>query len=254
METHAQHLHKAPGHGWLHYLFEFFMLFLAVTLGFFVENWRDRYAENKRERQFINTLVEDLKLDTTQLTGDILLGKNREAMIDSLIFLLTLKDRSGHGGQIYYFARNISRPSLFFPSDRTILQLKNSGLLRIIRKLDVSNGIMYYDQQLRNLQFAIDDENRMRDGLRDKAGRIFDGSVFNRMFDTPVDSGRTIAYKMPEGDPKLTSDSREYINEYISAAQYLKGPVRAIRVRQESLKTDATKLILLLKKEYDLSE
>src|SRR5215472_10677378 len=189
METHAHHLHKTPGHGWKHYLFEFFMLFLAVTLGFFVENWRDHYVENKRERQFITTLVEDLKLDTTQLTGDILLEKNREAMIDSLIFLLTLKDRSGHGGDIYYFARNISRPSLFFPNDRTILQLKNSGLLRIIRNLDVSDGIMYYDQQLRNLQFAIDDENRMRDGLRDKAGKIFDGSVFNKMFDNLGDGG-----------------------------------------------------------------
>ncbi|HEY4874217.1 MAG TPA: hypothetical protein VIH86_01465 [Puia sp.] len=30
MEVHSQELHKAPGHGWKHYLFEFFMLFLAV--------------------------------------------------------------------------------------------------------------------------------------------------------------------------------------------------------------------------------
>jgi hypothetical protein len=27
METHAQHLHKAPGQGWKHYFFEFLMLF-----------------------------------------------------------------------------------------------------------------------------------------------------------------------------------------------------------------------------------
>jgi len=37
METHANHLHKAPGHGLKHYFFEFFMLFLAVSLGFFLE-------------------------------------------------------------------------------------------------------------------------------------------------------------------------------------------------------------------------
>ena len=34
METHAHHLHKAPGKKWTHYFFEFLMLFLAVFLGF----------------------------------------------------------------------------------------------------------------------------------------------------------------------------------------------------------------------------
>lgn len=252
METHAHHLHKAPGHGWKHYLFEFLMLFLAVTLGFFVENWRDRYVENKKERGFITTLVEDLKSDTSQLTGDISAGKNREIMIDSLIFLLSLPDRSSHGSDIYYYGRNISRPVLFFPNDRTILQLKNSGSLRMIRKLVVSNEIMYYDQQLRNLQFAFDDENKMRDGLREKAGKIFDGTIFNKMFDTLRDSRGFTLYKKPEVNPRLISEDTRDINEYISAAQYLKGPVRAIRLRQESLKTIATDLISLLKKEYNL--
>jgi hypothetical protein len=252
METHAHHLHKAPGHGWKHYLFEFLMLFLAVTLGFFVENWRDSYLENKRERQFIATLSEDLKSDTAQLTGNILAGKNREIMIDSLINLLTLPNRSNHGAEIYYFARNISRPILFFPNDRTILQLKNSGSLRTIRKPAVSNEIMYYDQQLRNLQYGFDDENRMRDGLRDKAGKIFDGSIFNDMFDTLRDIRGITIYKKPEGNPALVSQNSEYINEYVSAAQYLKGPVRAIRFREEILKRIATDLIFLLKKEYRL--
>jgi len=251
METHAHHLHKTPGSGWLHYLFEFFMLFLAVTLGFFVENWRDHYVENKRERQFIITLGEDLKSDTAQLTTDILRGQSRETMIDSLIALLALPARSNYGAQIYYYARNISRPVLFFPNDRTTLQLKNSGLLRIIRKLNVSNAIMFYDQQLRNLQFAFDDENRMRDGLRDRAGKIFDGTVFNQMFDNRDSLPFTI-YKKPQGNPALISQNPEYINDYISVAQYLKGPVRIIRLREENLKEEAIKLILLLKTQYRL--
>jgi len=253
METHAQHLHKAPGHGWKHYLFEFLMLFLAVTLGFFVENWRDRYLENKREREFMVTLVEDLKSDTSQLSSEILAGKQRESMIDSLIFLLKLPDRSSHGAEIYYFARNISRPVLFFPNDRTTLQLKNSGSLRMIRNLAVSNKIMFYDQQLRNFQFTFDDVNRMRDAIREKAGKIFDGSIFNSMFETSRDN-RRLLYKKPEGNPSLISQNPESINEYISAAQYLGGPVRIGRLQQERLKTIATDLILLLKKEYHLKD
>lgn len=197
----------------------------------------------------MSTLVEDLKLDTSQLTAAIAGGENRETMIDSLIYLLILPERSVYGAQMYYYARNISRPVLFLPNDRTILQLKNSGLLRIIRKLNISNEIMSYDQQLRNLQFAFDDENRMRDGLRDKAGKIFDGAIFNKMFDSRDNTALTL-YKKPPGNPALKSQNEEYINEYVSVAQYLKGPVRIIRLREENLKTEATKLIELIKAEY----
>jgi hypothetical protein len=111
---------------------------------------------------------------------------------------------------------------------------------------------MYYDQQLRTLQFASDDENRMRDALRDKAGKIFDGSIFNKMFDSPRDNPDRIIYKKPEGNPLLISGNKEYINEYISTAQYLKGPVRAIRLRQENIMTVARNLISLIKREYHL--
>ena len=53
MEVH-HHAHNADGHRgkkkWTHYLWEFLMLFLAVTLGFFVENQREHYIEHKREK------------------------------------------------------------------------------------------------------------------------------------------------------------------------------------------------------------
>ena len=48
MEVH-QHTHT-PRKKWTHYFWEFFMLFLAVTLGFFVENQREHYIEGQREK------------------------------------------------------------------------------------------------------------------------------------------------------------------------------------------------------------
>ena len=44
METHAEHLHHAPGKKIRHYFFEFLMLFLAVFCGFIAENWREQIA------------------------------------------------------------------------------------------------------------------------------------------------------------------------------------------------------------------
>ncbi len=41
MDTHAHHLHHAPGKRIWHYFYEFLMLFLAVFCGFLAENFRE---------------------------------------------------------------------------------------------------------------------------------------------------------------------------------------------------------------------
>jgi hypothetical protein len=76
METHAHHLHKAPSQGWKHYFFEFFMLFLAVTLGFLVENQREHYVDRKKERVYIRSILKDLVNDTVNFSQFI--GKTLE--------------------------------------------------------------------------------------------------------------------------------------------------------------------------------
>jgi len=67
METHAHALHKAPGEGWKHYLFEFLMLFLAVTLGFIVENLREHFVEHDRANQFLQSMLVDVRTNKRNL-------------------------------------------------------------------------------------------------------------------------------------------------------------------------------------------
>ena len=71
MEVHA-HTHTERKK-WYHYFWEFFMLFLAVTLGFFVENQREHLVERRREKQYISSFIADLRKDIIQL--DSLLEK-----------------------------------------------------------------------------------------------------------------------------------------------------------------------------------
>src|SRR5580700_599740 len=63
METHAQDLHKAPGHGWKHYFFEFFMLFLAITLGFYAENLREDIKNKEEIKLNMSSILSDLRAD-----------------------------------------------------------------------------------------------------------------------------------------------------------------------------------------------
>src|SRR6187549_3266764 len=69
---------------WTHYFWEFFMLFIAVTLGFFVENMREHYIEHKRGLQYIRSFVEDLKTDTAGFSHTIAQYKIKEAQLDQL--------------------------------------------------------------------------------------------------------------------------------------------------------------------------
>ena len=71
METHANHLHHAPGKKFWHYFFEFLMLFLAVFCGFLAENLREKNVEHHREKQFIASMIKDIEADIIQLHEDL---------------------------------------------------------------------------------------------------------------------------------------------------------------------------------------
>ena len=244
MDVHA-HTHT-PRKKWRHYFWEFLMLFLAVFCGFLAEYKLEHTIEHNREKQFITTLIEDLKSDTAQLRQVIAYKMRREKMVDSLIMYLSSPDREKHGSDIYYYARNLTRPQYFFPNDRTIQQLKNSGSLRLIRNLAISDSIMYYDQQVRYLLTLNEDERSIRDNFREVIETVFDGKVFY----SQIDSINFSNYNKPDGNPPLFLTDAISINKVVSGAQYLKSVTRGIRDRQERIKNAAEQLLLFLQKEY----
>ena len=129
------------------------MLFLAVTLGFFVENQREHYIEHQREKQYIRSLIADLKVDNQALDTHIDNITRQLSMMDSMIVLLNNPDLIvKNSGQLYYLGRVSPRFGTLSINNRTFEQLKNSGNFRLIRNLNTSDKIMaYYDklQQIR---------------------------------------------------------------------------------------------------------
>src|SRR6476620_5206719 len=82
MEVH--HPSNPHGKSWTHYLWEFLMLFLAVFCGFLAENQREHYVEHQREKQFIQTLLQDLGNDTVNFNRSISVFKSNVERFDSL--------------------------------------------------------------------------------------------------------------------------------------------------------------------------
>jgi hypothetical protein len=149
MEVHA-HSHTARKK-WTHYFWEFLMLFLAVFCGFLAEYQLEHKIERDREKQFMQTMTEDLKTDSARLNSLIRFRKSRIRELDTLFHIIANDEYLTKGRKVYELYEfpywDILR---FFPSDRTMQQLKNGGNMRLIRKKNVSNALMKYDITVRN--------------------------------------------------------------------------------------------------------
>ena len=244
MEIHA-HSHSHGKKNWKSYFWEFLMLFLAVFCGFLAEYQLEHKIEKDREKQYMTSMVQDLRSDTLMLKSNVTLRQSRLTMIDSLIRMLNSTDRNKYGNDIYYFARSISPPANIFPNDGTIQQLKSSGNLRLIRNNNITNSIMAYDQKMRNALFEMGDEIEIRAEYRQLARKLFNTNVFHEMIATDIVS-------RPTDNPQLYTNDAALINEFIGQAQYFKRVHQAQLIKSEELLLQAKQLIADIKKEYRL--
>ena len=135
------------------YFLEFLMIFLAVTLGFIAENVRESISDRSKEKDYIESLMQDLKTDTAK-AGITLIRVNAQMFgLDTLEMLLTPyvnKDDSA----VYTCYRQkdaIFNENTMNFSDRTITQLFSSGNMRLFKKQSISDSVTDYYSTIRNV-------------------------------------------------------------------------------------------------------
>ena len=143
MEVH-HHAHT-PRKKWTHYFWEFVMLFLAVFCGFLAENEREHLVEQRRGKQFMKMMVEDLIQDTVELSRIKQHASDIVRNIDTtlpLIYLEKLTDSN-----IINIYKNIWQCIAVIRSDlqdRTSTQLKSAGNLRLIKRKNITDSLANY--------------------------------------------------------------------------------------------------------------
>jgi hypothetical protein len=244
MEVHA-HTHT-PRKKWTHYFWEFLMLFLAVFCGFLAEYQLEHKIERDREKKFIQTFIEDLKVDTAAINKNLLFQKRKRDQLDSLIYLLSEQKIKGYENELYYLARILVRTTRFQSSDRTITQLKYSGSLRLIRKENAADSIISYQKLVDYIVQNIDDERIERRAADPLLARIFNPFVFDKMLDESNNINKpTNNPPLRSYDPSLQLDLAFIINQ-------LKGSNIIISTRLKLLNEKAKNTVEFLKKEYHL--
>jgi len=248
MEVH--HHSHTERKKWAHYFWEFFMLFLAVTLGFLVENQREHYIEHKREVEYIRTMVEDLKEDTGSFNQLIKINLIANEKIDTLIALLKGKEKNTFARKIYYMARTIplSDADLVL-QNKTFEQLKGSGGFRLIRNTQTQNKIGAYYQNNKFIEtgfIPMQFENR-RD-LFTAFDELFDAAIMQEIMRSP----REMPTSIPDNQFKLLSDDPKVINRFCTRYHIMYSTKRVTSNQAKNLITEATELMKYLQKEYHL--
>src|SRR5436305_7184754 len=108
------------------------MLFLAVTAGFFVENLRENISDHHKEKDYMQSMVNDLHMDTAVLNQGFPLKSKRLKAVDSVYTYFETHPNAASVSGICY--RNIRRTNWdrhYRRNSGTIDQLKNAGGLRL---------------------------------------------------------------------------------------------------------------------------
>ncbi|SMD42776.1 hypothetical protein SAMN00777080_1341 [Aquiflexum balticum DSM 16537] len=231
---------------WKSYFKEFFMLFLAVFCGFLAENYRESLSAKKIEKEYILSLIEDLKTDTTNLSWYISFRKEKSVLMDSLAGMILSEERSLLGNQIYFLARQVFNDQSFFYSDGTIQQLKNAGNLRLLRKRNVVNELLTYEKKVKVLEEWDENDNRTKSTFREMGGKVFHSAELNATMDSEM------RFVMPTSNPQLITTDFGVINEIAFQIHYLSKMTKGNSLRAESLKSDAARLLELIHSEYKI--
>ena len=247
METHAQELHKAPSHGWKHYLFEFFMLFFAVFCGFLAENIRERNLEKERETQYLASLVSDLKDDTLTIAAHIDDMEKKILLLDSLSTLVESANIAKTNGEaIYYTSRMGIREAPLANNDRTFQQLKNAGDFRLIENTETAGRIMKYYSlypELRLVEQIFDTENTAFKAI---ASQIMDPAIYQKQVNTDGTITRIT------GNLSLLTYNPVLLKQLGFYAVEMNGSRRGMIPLLEKMKQSAANLLEYLQKTYHL--
>ena len=248
MEVHA-HSHTARKK-WTHYLWEFLMLFLAVFCGFLAENQREHMVEHRKEKQYLTSLVSDLKFDTSQFNLRTRQFEEKVPFFDSLFKFLDNPINFNNKLAFRFWKQTELTSSTYIPAEPTLQQLKYSGNFRLLLNKKVLDSILVYESHINGnylgqTNYVLEFYKRQLQ-IREK---YFDNTNFNRYLNDRY-QGRINSYDDYALTLLVTQNAqlKELYNQYVNVKATNLVYIDQLKVRRD----EATRLLKLIKKEYHL--
>jgi hypothetical protein len=250
MEVHHHSHHPKK---WKEYISEFLMLFFAVFLGFMSEYYLEYRAERHKEHDYLVSMVEDLKADTTEISlknigmNEVIISANK---LTELAYKKNLSEDdidSIYFHSIYITSRIIA---LNFTIG-TIEQLKNSGGFRLIRNHEIVKKLNDYEKSKNTILLQQDATFVKWNRIHEIQNSLIHFNVFS-----PVEKlGKIEFNKSLLNEIAATTGSKFLKNDKTSFYEYsnnvgvLKGYVSYYQLMALLQKKKAIELISIIEKE-----
>ena len=227
------------------------MLFLAVFCGFLAEYQLEHMIEKTREKQYMESMLEDLRSDTTTLNRVIMRATVMQKGLDSLKdYLYNVDDVVKNTAVIYKLDRAYTRSIIIILNDQTSTQLLNSGNMRLIRKRKVVNAISAYLKNSNNAEFSAKNFNTAVTEKYQQANIIFNRKYYTRI-STDLSTGINFYFTSPDVE-LMTNDGTLLISFANTIDRLLESIDRYLIPQLNNLKLKGIELMELIKNEYHL--
>jgi len=256
MEVH-HHTHAHGNKNWKSYFWEFLMLFLAVSLGFFVENQREHYIENLRAKEFSKSLIQDLQNDIVGIQRQKKTASMYIALADSLINLSQTRLEGRAAAQFSFYTRFMYWTASIVWNRATFEQIKNSGSLRYFKNQQLLEKLMKYDGIINDIEMEAYNRQVRGNLLVNHINQIIDPvyhQKLSRYFLTSYDtiSRETIESLYPAKPESLEnkrSEIRSLLNMVIVQQRNMR---RDLETDWPDAEVMANELVNDIKKEYHI--
>jgi hypothetical protein len=203
MEVHHPH-HPSHKKKWSEYIIEFVMLFFAVTLGFFAENYREHSIIAHRMQENYEAIIIDLQQDNQKIDSIFIEAKNVNNLITLSHVLYKNKTGSFTENELIdsiYNIKTIPSYTTLFVNNTTFKNMQSSGLLSYITNKSLKSDLSYYYEVIFK---KLNDNNKLFDDVGisffDKYLIFGQGAVPRRWLTEIYNQGH---YENEFSDPKL---------------------------------------------------
>lgn len=228
------------------------MLFLAVSLGFVVDNYREERSERAQERVLMRQVVEDLREDQLAADSNVAIRNWRRAKLDSLLALHRAGTAALRAGEFYYFAQLVRNRYMFVPHTGAFEQLDGGGL-RLVTNPLVVRAMQRYRAQLDDLhQMQLLDDDQVQRYRNGPLLRLLDPVVvqdITHQEELSLDK----RVERPAGPVRLMTTDETTLNEFFMLTQSLFAFNATVTRLVRQVNRSAGELAALIEREYQLT-
>ena len=250
MEVHHHSHHPKK---WKEYVSEFLMLFFAVFLGFMSEYYLEYKAERHKEHDYLVSMVEDLKADTTEISMKYLQMNEVESSGNKVNEIIYKKHWTEKDIDTIYLQsiHMVTRFANVNFTTGTIDQLKNAGGFRLIQNKLIVDKITDYEKQKKAINTQLDAALERWASVHKIQNNLLHLNVFKpngQLGGIDYDRKMLNDIKSSTGSEFLRSDRNSFY-EYSNYINVAKGYITFYKMMALSEKQKATELIGIIEKE-----